>query len=236
MRSKQVTYIFEPEDRVALSVAGSEQCFPVRRIYCVGRNYADHALEMGADPVRESPFFFSKPADAVLTDSKEIPFPVRTNNLHHEVELVVAIAQEAKNVSVSEASACIFAYAVGNDLTRRDLQAEAKKAKRPWDVAKGFDSSAPISSLMPVAQCGLLERGEIYLKVNGELRQRGDLSDMIWSADEIIAELSTLFVLKPGDLIFTGTPSGVGPLQIGDTVECYVEGVARTEHKIVAGR
>lgn len=228
-----MAYIFEPEERVTLPVAASNMRFPVRRIYCVGRNYADHALEMGADPVRESPFFFSKPADAVLAESNEIPFPTRSNNLHHEVELVVAIAQEAKSISVAEASACIFGYAVGNDLTRRDLQNEAKQAKRPWDVAKGFDNSAPISSLMPVAQCGLLERGEIYLKVNGEVRQQGDISDMIWSVDEIIAELSTLFVLKPGDLIFTGTPSGVGPLQIGDTVECYVEGVATTVHNIV---
>jgi len=231
-----VTYIFEPEQRATLGVLGSDKLFPVRRIYCVGRNYADHALEMGADPLRESPFFFSKPADAVLSGSKEIPFPLRTHNLHHEVELVVAIAQEAKNISVAEASACIFAYAVGNDLTRRDLQAEAKNAKRPWDVAKGFDCSAPISSLMPVAQSGLLESGEIHLKVNGEIRQQGDIMDMIWSVDEIIAELSTLFVLKPGDLIFTGTPSGVGPLQMGDIVECYIEGVAHTEHKIVAGR
>ena len=229
-----MTYIFEPEARTTLSVAGSEEYFPVRRIYCVGRNYADHALEMGADPVRESPFFFSKPASAVLANREEIPYPSRSHNLHHEVELVVAIAKEAKDISVAEASACVFAYAVGNDLTRRDLQNEAKKAKRPWDVAKGFDSSAPISSLMPVAQCGLLHKGEISLKVNGEVRQRGDLSDMIWSVDEIIAELSTLFVLKPGDLIFTGTPSGVGPLQIGDTVECYVEGVATTQHKVVS--
>ena len=228
-----MTYTFAPEALATLPVADSDKRFPVRRIYCVGRNYADHALEMGADPERESPFFFSKPASAVLVDSKEIPFPARSNNLHHEVELVVAIAQEAKNVSVAEASACIFGYAVGNDLTRRDLQNEAKQARRPWDVAKGFDNSAPISALMPVAQCGLLVKGEIYLKVNGELRQQGKLSDMIWSVDEIIAELSTLFVLKPGDLIFTGTPSGVGPLQIGDTVECYVEGVGSTEHKIV---
>jgi fumarylpyruvate hydrolase len=228
-----MNYVFEPLQAPTLPIHGSDKLFPVRRIYCVGRNYAEHALEMGADPVREAPFFFGKPATAVLSNSDEIPYPPKTKSFHHEVELVVAIAKEANNIATENACSCILGYAVGNDLTRRDLQDEAKKARRPWDVAKGFDCSAPISPLMPVEQCGFLDKGEISLKVNGEIRQQGDLKDMIWSVSEIIAVLSTLFILKPGDLIFTGTPSGVGPLQVGDTVECFIQGVATTQHKIV---
>jgi fumarylpyruvate hydrolase len=226
-------YILDPPDISSLPIVGSEKLFPVRRIYCVGRNYAEHTLEMGGDPTRESPFFFSKPADTLVTGGQDIPYPSKTKDLHHEVELVVAISAAADHVSVEDAADCIFGYAVGNDLTRRDLQAEAKKTGRPWETGKGFDFSAPISELVPIEQCGAISEGEISLKVNGEYRQRGDLKQMIWSVEEIIAELSTLFTLKPGDLIFTGTPAGVGSLKVGDVVECYAEGVASVTNRII---
>jgi len=228
------SYLFDPPPIPALPISGSEKLFPIRRVYCVGRNYAAHTLEMGGDPTRERPFFFSKPSSAVIASGEDIPYPPHTNNLHHEVELVVAISKEANHVSVEEASKCIFGYAVGNDLTRRDLQAEAKKAGRPWETSKGFDFSAPISKIVPVDKCGLLRQGEISLSVNGECRQQGDLKHMIWSADEIIAELSTLFTLKPGDLIFTGTPAGVGKLEPGDNVTCRVAGVATMSNRVTA--
>lgn len=195
-----------------LAVAGSADRFPVRRIYCVGLNYADHAREMGNDPKRDPPFFFSKPSDAVVDSGAHLPFPVHTANLHHEVELVVALGAAGANVKSDHASALIFGYAVGIDLTRRDLQAAAKKTGRPWDMAKGFDHSAPIGPLalgIPPATA------PISLSVDGQVRQSGDLADMIWQVPEIIASLSTFVALAPGDLIFTGTPSGVGPIAPG---------------------
>jgi fumarylpyruvate hydrolase len=197
-----------------LAIAGSTQRFPVRRIYCVGRNYADHAREMGGDPGREQPFFFGKPADAVV-GSGRLPFPGRTAELHHEVELVVALHGRGANVAVNDAAAMIFGSAVGIDLTRRDLQAEAKKNGRPWDMAKGFDHSAPIGPIRP----GIPPAdGLISLSINGQMRQNGDLRNMIWSVVEIIAALSGYLELAPGDLIFTGTPAGVGPIKRGETV------------------
>jgi fumarylpyruvate hydrolase len=208
-----------------LAITGSTQRFPVRRIYCVGRNYADHAREMGGDPGREQPFFFGKPADAVV-GSGRLPFPSRTAELHHEVELVVALHAGGANIPVTGAAAMIFAHAVGLDLTRRDLQAEAKKSGRPWDMAKGFDRSAPIGSLKlglpPVA-------GSISLRINGQLRQNGDLKDMIWSVAEIIAALSSYVELAPGDLIFTGTPAGVGPIKRGETARGMIAGIEPIE-------
>jgi fumarylpyruvate hydrolase len=216
--------VFEvPQPRVAIS--DSDGKFPVHRIYCIGRNYAAHARESGGDPDREAPFYFMKPADAIVPGDSCIPYPPRTNNLHHEIELVVAIANAGENVSVEEATRCIFGYAVGIDLTRRDLQAEAKKNGRPWDTAKGFDRSAPIGAIHPVQKSGHPATGRIWLAVNGEVRQDGNLDEMIWRVPEAIAELSTLFALRPGDLIFTGTPAGVGPLERGDRVTGGIEGL-----------
>lgn len=220
-----MSHFLFPLPQPSVAIDGSKLKFPVRRIYCVGRNYAEHAREMGANPEREAPFFFCKPADAVVANPASIPFPSRTHNLHHEIELVVAINKAGSNISVSNAQNYIYGYAVGIDLTRRDLQAEAKKQGQPWDTAKGFDNSAPISEIVPAEQCGNLHCGEILLTVNGEVRQQGDIGDLIWSVPEIISELSTLFALAPGDLIFTGTPAGVGQLQPGDEVVGSIAGL-----------
>jgi fumarylpyruvate hydrolase len=210
----------------SIAISGSELPFQVRRIYCVGRNYADHAREMGGDPQRESPFFFSKPADAVVPTGWRLPFPVKTSELHHEVELVIGLNKGGANIHAADASAMIFGYAVGIDLTRRDLQAEAKKTGRPWDMAKGFDHSAPVGALtrgLPPAT------GSITLAIDGNVRQRGDLKDMIWSVAEIIAALSSYVELAPGDLIFTGTPAGVGPIRRGETVRGMITGTEPIE-------
>jgi len=206
-------------------IAGSDDRFPVRRIFCVGKNYADHAREMGGDPAREPPFFFSKPADAIVAGTAELAMPPRTANLHHEIELVVALAKGGTNIAAADAADCIFGYAVGNDLTRRDLQADAKAGGRPWDMAKGFDHSAVLSSIRPAAGIGHPARARIWLSVNGEARQDGDIADMIWPVADIIAELSTYVELKPGDLIYTGTPAGVGPIVAGDVVEGGIDGI-----------
>jgi fumarylpyruvate hydrolase len=199
--------------------------FPVHRIYCVGRNYAAHVREMGANPEREPPCFFMKPADAVVPNGAAVPYATRTANFHHEVELVVAIGVGGRNVPSTSALDHVFGYAVGNDLTRRDLQAAAKDAGLPWDVAKGFDHSAPISAIRPVSAGGHLSRGRIWLEVNGAVRQDADLAEMTWSVPEILVELSTLYELQPGDLVFTGTPAGVGPLQRGDRVVAGIDGL-----------
>jgi fumarylpyruvate hydrolase len=198
-----------------VSIAHSKDRFPVRRIYCVGLNYADHAREMGNDPKRDAPFFFSKPADAVVASGTRLAFPSKTSDFHHEVELVVALGAGGSNIRAEDAAALIFGHAVGLDLTRRDLQARAKKAGRPWDLAKGFDHSAPLGALalgIPPTHA------PITLSVNGQVRQSGDLADMIWKVPEIIAILSTFIALAPGDLIFTGTPSGVGPIAPGESL------------------
>jgi fumarylpyruvate hydrolase len=210
--------------RPAVAVAGSPLAFPVRRIFCVGRNYAEHAREMGAKDLRAPPFFFTKPADAVVASGAVVPYPARTAELHHEIELVVALGAELQP----------FGYAVGNDLTRRDVQAAAKKEGRPWDTAKGFDHSAPVSPIARAAEIGHPARGRIWLEVNGKLRQEGDIADMIWGVPEILAELATWFELKAGDLVFTGTPAGVGPLAPGDRVRGGVDGVGLLEHSVAA--
>jgi fumarylpyruvate hydrolase len=216
-------FAFDPGERPSLPIIGSDHRFPVHRIYCVGRNYADHAREMGGNPEREPPFFFDKPADAIVESGTPVPYPPRTGNLHHEIELVVAIGREGRDIPLEDANAFIFGYAVGNDLTRRDLQFAARDVGRPWDTAKGFDHSAPITAIHRVEDIGILEHGEIWLTVNDEKRQTSNLDQMIWSVPEIIVELSQLYTLKPGDLIFTGTPSGVGPLVPGDEVEGGIE-------------
>ena len=210
----------------SLAVEGQSARFPFRRVYCVGRNYSEHAREMGHDPDREPPFFFSKPADAVVPASGSVPYPTLTEDLHYEVELVVAIAQGGKNIAVADALSHVWGYTVGVDLTRRDLQAQAKKMGRPWDFAKGFDASAPASPLLPVSQTGHPATGKIWLDVNGEQRQRGDLSDQIWQVADVISYLSQAVELQPGDLIYTGTPAGVGAVQRGDVITGGIEGLS----------
>jgi fumarylpyruvate hydrolase len=228
-----MTFVIPPTAPPSVDVIGSDARFPVRRVYCVGRNYAAHAREMGMDPDREPPFFFSKPADALVANGTPVPYPPRTTNLHHEIELVVAIGVGGRDIPLANALAHVFGYAVGNDLTRRDLQFEAREQGRPWDVAKGFDGSAPISAIRPAAESGHVERGAIWLEVNGEPRQRASLSEMIWSVPEIVAELSTYFELRPGDLIFTGTPAGVGPVRRGDSIVGGIDGLETLRTTIV---
>ena len=218
-------YVIAPPPVVSLTVAGTAARFPVRRVYCVGRNYADHAREMGQDPDREPPFFFSKPADALVPGGGRVAYPPQTANLHHEVELVVALAAGGASIPPSAALDCVFGYTVGLDLTRRDLQQRAKDKGHPWDMGKGFDQSAPVGIVRPVSQIGHPQRGAITLDVNGEMRQRGDLAQMSWSVAEVIAKLSESVRLAPGDLIFTGTPAGVGPIVRGDRLLGRVEGV-----------
>jgi fumarylpyruvate hydrolase len=209
----------------SVAVAGETARFPVRRIYCVGRNYAAHTREMGGDPTREDPFFFAKPADAVVPDGTTLPYPPATRNLHHEIELVVALGGGGANLAADKVMDLVYGYAVGLDMTRRDLQNTAKAGGKPWDMGKGFDRSAPIGAIQPAARIGHPAKGAIWVKVNGQVRQSGDLADMIWSVPETLAYLSGLVELAPGDLIFTGTPEGVGPVVAGDLVEGHVDGV-----------
>jgi fumarylpyruvate hydrolase len=218
-------YVIPVPPVVALPIDGDERRFPVRRIYCVGRNYAAHAREMGHDPDREPPFFFTKPADALVVGGGTIPYPPATKDLHHEVELVVALGKGGADIAEAQALDHVFGYAVGIDLTRRDLQAEAKELRRPWDMAKAFDRSAPCSALRPAAQIGHPERNPIRLLVNGQVRQESTLAHHIWSVAETVAYLSGLAELAPGDLIFMGTPEGVAAVRRGDVLEASVEGV-----------
>ncbi|MBL8268278.1 fumarylacetoacetate hydrolase family protein [Steroidobacter sp.] len=227
-----MTFVFPPPAPPSVAIVGRTERFPVHRIYCVGRNYAAHAREMGKDPEREAPFFFCKPADAVVANGSALPYPSRTADLHHEIELVVAIGTGGTNIGLSQALSHVYGYAVGLDLTRRDLQAEAKDKGRPWDTGKAFDRSAPVSAITPAAAASLSE-SKIWLKVNGALRQQGALADMIWSVPEIIAELSTLFELAPGDLIFTGTPAGVAALRPDDRLEGGVDGLETLRLSVV---
>ena len=219
-------------DLPALPGAGIDTAFPVRRIYCVGRNYAAHAREMGHNPDREPPFFFAKPADSIVPNGGEIAYPVATQNLHPEIELVVALSQGGWNIPVNKASNCIYGYGVGLDLTRRDMQGVAKDMGRPWDLSKGFDNAAPMSAIRPVSETGILESGVITLTVNGNLRQKGDLADMIWNVSETINYLSGLIELKPGDLIFTGTPEGVAGIERGDVLVGHVDGLEELQVKL----
>jgi fumarylpyruvate hydrolase len=220
-----MNYIFAPPAQPSVEIKGKAERFPIHRIYCVGRNYAAHAREMGKDPDREPPFFFSKPADAIVPNNATIPYPPRTANLHHEIELVVAIATGGKNISAAGALDHVYGYAVGNDLTRRDLQTDAKDKGRPWDTGKAFDRSAVIAAITPATASGHLSKGRIWLTVNGAMKQQADLAELIWSVPEVIAELSTLFDLAPGDLIYTGTPAGVGPIKAGDKLEGGIDGL-----------
>ena len=212
-------------DQPALPVVGTDAAFPVRRIYCVGRNYAAHAREMGHDPDREPPFFFAKPADSIVPNGGDVAYPVATKNLHPEIELVVALGQGGWNIPVADANDCIYGYGVGLDLTRRDMQGVAKDMGRPWDLSKGFDNAAPMTAIRPVSDTGILETGAITLTVNGAPRQKGDLADMIWNVPETINYLSGLIELKPGDLIFTGTPEGVAAIERSDVLVGHVDGL-----------
>jgi len=217
------TYVIQPPEIPTLPVQGDSKRFAVNRIYCVGRNYADHAREMGHDPDREPPFFFMKPATAIVTDGKNMAYPSLSNDVHHEIEMVVALG--GANIPADRALDHVWGYGVGLDMTRRDLQGEAKKMGRPWDTGKAFDQSAPCSALVPVSQCGHLTKGRIHLKVNGQIKQDGDLAMMIWNVPDTIAYLSTLFTLMPGDLIFSGTPAGVAAVARGDALEGRVDGL-----------
>ena len=221
-----MTFLFPPALTPSIAIAGNEQRFPIHRIYCIGRNYAEHAKEMGMDVDREKPVFFCKPADAVVADRSQIPYPPATVDLHHEVELVAALQSGGTDIPVANALRHVFGYGVGLDLTRRDLQAASKLKGLPWDTAKAFDRSAPVSALRRAGEIGHPQRGRLSLEVNGTVRQSADIGDMIFSVADIIHELSRLFELQPGDLIFTGTPAGVAALQRGDRFHARMENVA----------
>lgn len=220
-----MAYAFPVWEIPTVPVHNHIERFPVRHIYCVGRNYAEHAREMGSDPDKEPPFFFTKPADALVIAGADTPYPPATADLHHEIELVVAIGREATSITSAMALECVWGYAAGIDLTRRDLQAEAKRLARPWDMAKAFDCSAPIGELVPAARIGHPHAGRVALTVNGKLRQEGDLAEMIWAVPDAIAFLSGLVTLMPGDLVFTGTPTGVAAIVRGDRLEGSIAGV-----------
>ena len=225
-------FVLPPPAIVAIPVAGGG-AFPVRRVFCVGRNYAAHAREMGSDPDREPPFFFMKPADALVTNGADTPYPPATVDLHHEMELVVGLAEGGADIAEADALAHVWGYAAGLDLTRRDLQGQAKKEGKPWDMGKGFDHSAPIGLMVPASRVGHQARGRIALDVNGKQRQVSDLTHLIWSVPETIAVLSRLVRLAPGDLIYTGTPEGVAAVVRGDLLEGEVEGVGTVRTRIV---
>ena len=225
-------YVFPPPAVPALPIAGSDQFFPVRRLYCVGRNYAEHAIEMGHDPNREPPFFFQKNPDSLVLDGR-FPYPAASSDVHFEIELVVALNAGGSDIPAERAMDCVYGYAVGLDMTRRDLQGEAKKLGRPWEVGKSFEASAPCGPIIPASQIGHPMTGAVWLDVNGKRRQTGDLSQLIWKIPETISYLSGLFKLAAGDLIMTGTPAGVGAVQRGDLMRGGVEGVGEIEVRVV---
>ena len=225
-------YVIEPQQTASVPVEGGG-LFPVHRIYCVGRNYAAHALEMGGDPNREEPFFFQKNADSIVTQGGDFPYPAKSKDVHHEIELVVALGKGGENIPLSEALDCVFGYAAGLDMTRRDLQGECKKNGRPWEIGKAFEHSAPIGNLNPASRIGHPREGAIWLKVDGKMRQEGNLNQLIWKVPEIVSYLSGYFALKPGDLIMTGTPSGVAAVERGNVMEGHVDGVGEVRTKVV---
>ena len=226
-------FVIAPPPQPFLRVKGSDAVFPVHRVYCVGRNYAAHAIEMGGNPDREPPFFFQKNPDSLVIDNGDFPYPDRSNDVHHEIEMVVALSRGGHDIPLERALACVFGYGVGLDMTRRDLQGECKKLGRPWEVGKAFEKSAPCSALVRAADIGHPENGAIWLKVNGELRQEGDLNQLIWKVPEMISYLSGLFELVPGDIIMSGTPSGVGAVKKGDRMHGHVEGVGDVRAGVV---
>lgn len=226
-------FAVEAPPQPTLPVAGTDLAFPVHRIYCVGRNYAAHAIEMGHDPDREPPFFFQKNPDTLVLSGEDFPYPPGSSDVHFEIELVVALQRGGIDIPVAAALDCVYAYGVGLDMTRRDLQGEAKKLGRPWEVGKAFEHGAPCTPLHRVSDVGHPQRGRIHLEVNGEVRQDGDLAQMIWKVPEMIAYLSGLFTLRAGDLIYSGTPAGVGPTVKGDLLRGVVEGVGELHTRVV---
>jgi fumarylpyruvate hydrolase len=226
MSEDATSYVITPPPRATIAVTGTDKTFPVRRIWCVGRNYEEHIREMGQD-VREPPFFFSKPADAIVPDGGNVPYPPLTKDMHHEVELVVALKSGGRNIKLERALDCVFGYGVGIDLTRRDLQIASRDMKRPWEIGKAFDASAPCGPLQPTAKIGHPSKGRIALRVNGKVRQDGDLAQMIWKVPEVIAKLSEMVELAAGDVIMTGTPSGVAATVVGDKLESEIAGVGQ---------
>ena len=226
-------YVFEPMATPSVPVNGRSERFPVRRIFCIGQNYAAHAREMGSDPTKQPPVFFTKPADAVVTDGRDAAYPSETTDLHHEIELIVALKSGGRNIAEGDAKGHVFGYAAGVDLTRRDLQLNAKKAGMPWDVAKGFDDSAVVGTIATVEAVGHPEANRIWLSVNGDARQDANTSDLIWSIPATIATLSRFFELKAGDLIYTGTPEGVGPVAQGERITGGVEGVGELDFALI---
>jgi len=231
--SQTGNYIFEPASTPTLAVDGTQALFPIHRIYCVGRNFADHAVEMGHDPNKEPPFFFQKNPDNILPLGQDFPYPPASADVHHEIELVVALHTGGRDISPEQALDCVFGYAVGLDMTRRDLQGEAKKLGRPWETGKAFEASAPCGQLRPASDVGHPAEGAIWLKVNGEMRQSGDLNQMIWKVPEMISYLSRLFELKAGDLIFAGTPAGVGAVVKGDEMQGHITGIGDIRFRVV---
>ncbi|MBB4122335.1 fumarylacetoacetate hydrolase family protein [Martelella radicis] len=225
--------VIPPPHAILLPVTGIEERFPVRRVYCVGRNYAAHAVEMGHDPEREAPFFFQKNADNLLLPGQPFAYPSLTANVHHEVECYVALKDGGADIGVEDALDCVYGYGVSVDLTRRDIQDEAKAKSRPWEMAKAFEHSAPVSAIAPAEEIGHPEKGAITLLRNGAETQNGDLNQMIWKVPEIIAELSRYVTLAPGDIILTGTPSGVGPVSRGDRIECEIETVGKLAFDVI---
>jgi fumarylpyruvate hydrolase len=232
MTATNPAYVINPAAIPTLPVVGSQALFPVHRIYCVGRNFADHAIEMGHDPNKEPPFFFQKNPDTLVLSGTDFPYPAQSKDVHHEVELVVALKSGGKDIPLDKALDCVYGYAVGLDMTRRDLQNEAKKLGRPWETGKAFEASAPCGPLHPVSKVGHPSAGAIWIKVNGEVRQTGDLNQMIWKVPEMISYLSGLFTLQPGDLIFAGTPAGVGAIVKGDVMVAHVDGVDELTFKV----
>ncbi len=226
-------YVISPPPVISLPVEGSDDRFPVRRIYCIGRNYAEHAIEMGHDPDKEPPFFFQKNPDNLLPVGQDFPYPAKSTDVHFEIELVVALKSGGTNIPVDKALDHVFGYAVGLDMTRRDLQGEAKKLGRPWEIGKAFEHSAPCGPIVPAERVGPLTLGAVTLEVNGELRQRGDINQMIWKIPEMISYLSEYFALAPGDLIMSGTPAGVGAVKRGDRLRGRVEGVGELDVGVV---
>ena len=226
-------YVIEPLPIPALPVVGTDKLFPVHRVYCVGRNYAEHAIEMGHDPDREPPFFFQKNPDTLIPSGSEFPYPSKTEDVHHEIELVVAIGKGGADIPVERALDHVYGYAVGLDMTRRDLQSEAKKLGRPWEVGKAFEASAPCSAIVPASRIGHPDSGAVWLEVNGVTKQSGDLNQLIWKVPEMISYLSGLFTLQPGDLIYSGTPAGVAAVKRGDHLHGGVEGIGEIEIRVV---
>jgi fumarylpyruvate hydrolase len=225
-------YVIPPPPQAALAVKGSSEKFPVRRIWCVGRNYIEHIREMGQDE-RAPPFFFAKPADAVVPDGSVVPYPPLTKDMHHEVELVVALKSGGLNIKPDKANDCIWGYGVGIDLTRRDLQIASREVKRPWEIGKAFDASAPCTAIIPASELGHPSQGRVWMKCDDELRQEGDLNQMIWKVPEMISYLSDYFTLAAGDLIFTGTPAGVGAVKRGNVLVGGVDGVTELKVTVV---